>query len=119
MVVGVPDDTVIVVALVIAVATVGVKIDVELNPLLTEAPVGAALLLKLLLLLLYKLLLDDAGLPLPLLAAIPLVKLIGKETGGNSGLTVFIDVPGVIGVAGVGCIQLCWTANRGSLETGL
>lgn len=52
--------------------------------------------------------------PLLLLAAVPLPRPIGKETGGNSGLTVLIDVPGVIGVAGVGCMQLCCTI-RGSV----
>lgn len=40
---------------------------------------------------------------------------MGKETGGNSGLTVLIDVPGVIGVAGVGCTQLCCIVERGSV----
>lgn len=51
---------------------------------------------------------------LPLVAAVPLPRPIGRETGGNSGLTVLIDVPGVIGVVGVGCTQLCWTTVRGS-----
>lgn len=51
---------------------------------------------------------------LPLPATVPLPRPIGRETGGNSGLTVLIDVPGVIGVVGVGCIQLC-CANRGSV----
>ena len=40
---------------------------------------------------------------LPLLvAAVPLPRPIGRETGGNSGLTVLIEVPGVMGVVGVG-----------------
>lgn len=64
--------------------------------------------------LLKRLLADAKPLPLPLLAAVPLPRPIGRETGGNSGLTVLIDVPGVIGVAGVGCIQLCCTI-RGSV----
>lgn len=51
---------------------------------------------------------------MPLVAAVPLPRPIGRETGGNSGLTVLIDVPGVIGVVGVGCTQLCWTTVRGS-----
>ena len=65
-------------------------------------------------LLLTRLLADDKPLPLLLLAAVPLPRPIGRETGGNSGLTVLIDVPGVIGVAGVGCMQLCCTI-RGSV----
>lgn len=51
---------------------------------------------------------------LPLPATVPLPRPIGRETGGNSGLTVLTDAPGVIGVAGVGCIQLC-CAIRGSV----
>jgi len=62
--------------------------------------------------LLRRLLADAKPLPLLLLAAVP--RPIGRETGGNSGLTVLIDVPGVIGVAGVGCMQLCCTI-RGSV----
>lgn len=37
-----------------------------------------------------------------LLAALTLPRPIGNVTGGNSGLAVFTDVPGVIGVAVVG-----------------
>lgn len=70
-------------------------------------------MLPMLPLLLRRLLADAKPLPLPLLAAVPLIRPIGRETGGNSGLTVLIEVPGVIGVAGVGCIQLCCTI-RGS-----
>ena len=67
-------------------------------------------------LLLRRLLADAKPLPLPLLAAVPLTRSlpIGRETGGNSGLTVLIEVPGVIGVVGVGCMQLCCTI-RGSV----
>lgn len=55
-------------------------------------------------------------LPLPLLADVPLLaRPIGKVTGGNSGLTVLIEVPGVIGAAGVGCTQLCCIVERGSV----
>lgn len=87
--------------------------DVALNPLLVEAP-RTCILLTLPLLL--RILLADAKLLLlPLLAVAPLPRPIGNETGGNSGLTVLIDVPGVIGVAGVGCTQLCCTAARGSV----
>ena len=60
------------------------------------------------------LLADAKPLLLPLLAAVPLPRPIGRETGGNSGLTVLIDVPGVTGVAGVGWTQLCCTVARGS-----
>jgi len=63
-------------------------------------------------LLLRRLLADAKPLPLPLLVAVPLPRPIGRETGGNSGLTVLMEVPGVIGVAGVGCIQLCCTIRR-------
>lgn len=41
-----------------------------------------------------------------LLAAVPL-PIVGNETGGNSGLTVLTEVPGVTGAVGVGCTQLC------------
>lgn len=56
----------------------------------------------------------------PLLPPLPLPKLRGKFRGGNSGLTVFIDVPGVIGVAGVGCAtQFCAALVRGSFFSAL
>ena len=61
------------------------------------------------------LLADAKPLLLPLLAAIPPPRPIGRETGGNSGLTVLIDVPGVMGVAGVGWTQLCCAVDRGSV----
>lgn len=61
------------------------------------------------------LLADAKPLLLPLVAAVPLPSPIGRETGGNSGLTVLIDVPGVIGVVGVGCTQLCCTLALGSV----
>lgn len=64
---------------------------------------------------LLRILLADANpLLLPPLAAVPLPRPIGRDTGGNSGLTVLIDVPGVIGVVGVRCTQLCCTVARGS-----
>lgn len=71
-----------------------------LNPRLVEAP--RTWILLTLPLLLRILLADAKPLLLPLLAAVPLPRPIGRETGGNSGLTVLIDVPGVTGVAGVG-----------------
>lgn len=67
-----------------------------------------------------RILLADAKPPLLLLllllllAAVPLARPIGSETGGNSGLTVLIEVPGVTGVVGVGCTQLCCTPALGS-----
>lgn len=99
------------------VATTGGAVDdVVLSPRLVEAPRTCTLLTLPLLL---RILLADAK-PLllpPLLAVAPLPRPIGNETGGNSGLTVLIDVPGVIGVAGVGCTQLCCCTDtpRGSV----
>lgn len=98
----------------IVVATMaGAADDVVLGPRLVEAPRTCTLLT--LPLLLRILLADAKPLLLPLLAVVPLPRPIGNETGGNSGLTVLIDVPGVIGVAGVGCTQLCCTDARGSV----
>lgn len=78
---------------------------VAVNPRLIDAP--STCILPPLPLLLRILLADTKPLLLPLLAAVPVPTPIGNETGGSSGLTVLIEVPGVIGVAGVGCTQLC------------
>lgn len=90
-----------------------VDVGAVLGPRLVDAPITCILLT--LPLLLRILLADAKPLLLPLLAAVPLPRPIGSETGGNSGLTVLIDVPGVMGVAGVGCTQLCCTVARGSV----
>lgn len=102
---GVVDVAVVVIAEKVSVDVFAV--DAAANtvnpPRCVEAP---RLWILLTLPLLLRRLLADAK-PLPLLATVPLPRPIGRETGGNSGLTVFTNVPGVIGVAGVGCMHMC------------
>lgn len=119
VVVGVVVVVVVVTVVVESALFVDVAVAIEDIDDVTEdvRPVDAprAWMLLTLPLLLRRLLADAKPLLLPLLAAVPLPRPIGSETGGNSGLTVLIEVPGVIGVAGVGCTQLCCTVVRGSV----
>lgn len=104
-----------VVEVVVIVVVVELGVDaVPANPRPVDAP-RAWILLTLPLRILLAVAKPPLLLLLPLLvAAVPLPRPIGSETGGNSGLTVLIEVPGVTGVVGVGCTQLCCTPVLGS-----
>lgn len=103
---------VVVVVVVVELGVDAVHPPLPANPRPVDAPRAWILLTLPLRILLAK---PPLLLLLPLLvAAVPLPRPIGSETGGNSGLTVLIEVPGVTGVVGVGCTQLCCTPVLGS-----
>lgn len=105
---------VVVVVVVVELGVDAVHPPLPANPRPVDAP-RAWILLTLPLRILLAVAKPPLLLLLPLLvAAVPLPRPIGSETGGNSGLTVLIEVPGVTGVVGVGCTQLCCTPVLGS-----
>lgn len=107
-------EVVVVVVVVVELGVDAVHPPLPANPRPVDAP-RAWILLTLPLRILLAVAKPPLLLLLPLLvAAVPLPRPIGSETGGNSGLTVLIEVPGVTGVVGVGCTQLCCTPVLGS-----